>query len=163
MKVTIIGPAYPLRGGIAHHVYWLRQQLLSRGHAVQVISFRKLYPGLLFPGTTEMDSSHLKLDAGAAPILMPLNPISWVKAFNRVKAFGPELIVFQWWQPFFGMVVGTLARLFRRAGLKCLIECHNIFPHEGSPLDNLFLKYAFTPANHFITHSVKDQKDLLTV
>jgi glycosyltransferase involved in cell wall biosynthesis len=163
MKVTIIGPAYPLRGGIAHHVYWLRQQLLSRGHSVQVISFRQLYPGVLFPGTTEIDSSRLKLDAGATPILMPLNPLTWFKAFKHVKDFAPELIVFQWWQPFFGMLVGTLARLFRNAGLKCLIECHNILPHEGSPLDRLLLKYAFAPANHFITHSIKDQKDLLTI
>lgn len=163
MKVSIIGPAYPMRGGIAHHVYWLRQHLENRGHSVQVISFRKLYPGLLFPGTTEIDSSRLKLDAGAIPILMPLNPVTWMKAFKQVKAFAPELIIFQWWQPFFGMVVGTLARLFRRAGFKCLIECHNIFPHEGSPFDHLLLRYAFAPSNYFITHSIKDQRDLSTV
>ena len=57
MKVTIIGPAYPLRGGIAHHVYYLTRELTARGHSVQVISFRKLYPRLFFPGTTELDKS----------------------------------------------------------------------------------------------------------
>ncbi len=69
MRISIIGPAYPLRGGIAHHVFWLRRELTARAHTVQVVSFRKLYPRIFFPGTSELDTSHLKLDAGAAPIL----------------------------------------------------------------------------------------------
>ena len=70
MRISIIGPAYPLRGGIAHHVFWLGRELKTRGHEVQVISFRQLYPGFLFPGTTEFDTtSELKFDAGAIPVL----------------------------------------------------------------------------------------------
>jgi D-inositol-3-phosphate glycosyltransferase len=160
MKVTIIGPAYPLRGGIAHHTYWLRQQLVARGHDVQVISFRRLYPALLFPGTTERDTSRLKLDAGALAVLAPLSPTTWRKAIQLTKAFAPDLIVFQWWQPFFGPLVGTLARAFRRAGIRQLVECHNVYPHEGSPLDRLLLKFAFAPVDHFITHSVVDRNKL---
>src|SRR5918912_2366687 len=129
MRVTIVGPAYPLRGGIAHHVYWLRRELASRGHSVQVISFRKLYPDLLFPGTTEIDASRLKLDAGAEAVLAPLDPLSWSKAFQKIAGFSPHLVVFQWWQPFFGLLAGTLARRLRKAGIACLMECHNIFPH----------------------------------
>jgi glycosyltransferase involved in cell wall biosynthesis len=163
MRVSILGPAYPLRGGIAHHVYWLWKELISRGHTVQVISFRKLYPNLLFPGTTQLDTSHLKLDANALPTLTPLNPAKWLQAFKQVKAFSPDVVVFQWWQPFFGPVVGTLARLFRRAGLKCIIECHNVISHEGNPLDRLLVRFALSAADDFITHSMKDREDLLAI
>jgi hypothetical protein len=76
MKVTIIGPSYPLRGGIAHHVYYLERELTARGHTVQVISFRKLYPGLLFPGKTEFDNSASGLDANGIALLSPLNPVT---------------------------------------------------------------------------------------
>lgn len=161
MRVTIIGPAYPLRGGIAHHVYYLKRELTGRGHSVQIISFRKLYPDLFFPGTTALDKSAAGLDPGAAPLLTPVNPITWIKAFRAVKAFCPDLVLFQWWHPFFSPMVGTLARLFRRVGLRCVIECHNVFPHEGSPFDRLFLKFAARPAHSFITHSAKDRDDLL--
>ena len=65
MRITVIGPAYPLRGGIAHHVYCLKDELTRRGHTVQVISFRKLYPNIFFPGKTELDTSASTLDAGA--------------------------------------------------------------------------------------------------
>ena len=64
MRITIIGPAYPLRGGISHHVFWLQQELTARDHTVQVISFLRLYPRIFFPGTSELDTSRLKLDAG---------------------------------------------------------------------------------------------------
>lgn len=163
MRVSILGPAYPLRGGIAHHVYWLWRELSNRGQTVQVVSFRKLYPGILFPGKTQLDTSDLKLDAQALPILTPLNPATWLQAFKRVKAFSPDVIVFEWWQPFFGPLVGILARMFRKAGFKCIIECHNVLPHEGSPFDRPLAKFAFSAADHFITHSTKDREDLLAI
>src|SRR5437588_864457 len=122
MRISIIGPAFPLRGGIAHHVYWLHQELIRRGHQVQVVSFLALYPKLLFPGTTEFDSSRLRFDAGATPILKPLNPFTWLRARNSVKSFSPDVVIFEWWQPFFGLLVGTLTRWLRRAGIKCVIE-----------------------------------------
>src|SRR5215510_10233648 len=163
MRISIIGPAYPLRGGIAHHVFWLWRELTRRGHIVQVVSFRKLYPRILFPGTTEVDSSGLRLDAGASPILTAWNPLTWLRAVKLVKAHSPDLIVFQWWQPFFGLVIGTIARWARRSKIACVMECHNIFPHEGSPLDGLLIRFGLSPADHLITHSHRDREDLLTI
>lgn len=161
MKISIIGPAYPHRGGIAHHVYWIQQKLTARNHIVQVVSFRKLYPSIFFPGTTELDTSRLRFEAGALPILTPLNPLTWLRAFKLVKSFAPDAVVFQWWQPFFGPLVGTLARWLCRAGLRCVIECHNVFPHERTPVDRLLVRFALSPADHLITHSTTDRQELL--
>lgn len=161
MRISIIGPAYPHRGGIAHHVYWIQQHLTARNHIVQVVSFRKLYPRIFFPGTTELDKSRMKFEAGALPILTPLNPLTWLRALKLVKSFAPDLVVFQWWQPFFGPLVGTLARWLRRSGLQCVIECHNILPHERTPLDPLLVRFAFSPADYLITHSTTDRQELL--
>jgi glycosyltransferase involved in cell wall biosynthesis len=160
MRVTIVGPAYPLRGGIAHHVYRLSQELAARGHAVQVISFRKLYPSLLFPGTSETDTSGLKLDAKAEPLLAPLNPATWARAVRAIKAFGPDAAIIQWWQPFFAPVLGVLARALSRRRIRTLAECHNVFPHEGTPLDRSLIKFALGPMDCFITHSESDRKEL---
>jgi glycosyltransferase involved in cell wall biosynthesis len=161
MRITVIGPSYPLRGGIAHHVYCLTRELAGRGHTVQLVSFLKLYPGLLFPGKTELDTSASKLDAGGDRILNPLNPFTWIRTCKAVKSFAPNIIVFQWWQPFFAPMVGMLVKWFQRTGLTSLIECHNVFPHESSPFDRPLLKFAFRGADAFITHSEKDRTDLL--
>jgi glycosyltransferase involved in cell wall biosynthesis len=163
MKISIIGPAYPLRGGIAHHVYWIQQQLTARDHTVQVLSFRRLYPGVFFPGTSQFDNSRLKLDAGALPIITALNPVTWLRAFKLVRSFSPDVVVFEWWQPFFAPLVGTLARWFRRSGLRCLIECHNILSHERTSLDRLLASFALSAADHLITHSTNDREELLAL
>lgn len=160
MKITVIGPAYPLRGGIAHHVYCIQQEFTRRGHEVQVISFRKLYPQLLFPGKTELDVSSKPLDARADRVLTPLNPFTWRKAIKRVKEFSPDIIIFQWWQPFFGPIMGSLLRGFKRRNFSCVVECHNVFGHEGTPLDRLLARFGLSAADAFITHSKKDRSDL---
>jgi glycosyltransferase involved in cell wall biosynthesis len=160
MKVSIIGPAHPLRGGIAHHVYWLNQEMTARGHTVQVISFRKLYPSILFPGKSELDTSRLQLDAQAERILTPLNPLSWSRAFQAVESFHPDVIVFQWWQPFFAPLTGWLARKFRRHQRRIIVECHNVVPHEGTPIDRVLTRYAFRPVDEFIVHARADKERL---
>lgn len=161
MRITIVGPAYPLRGGIAHHVYLLHRSLTERGHSVQVVSFSRLYPGFLFPGKSPVDSSRLKLDPGALPLLDSTNPVTWLRAARAIKAFAPDVVVVEWWHPFFAPLVGVLGRLLKRSRAQLVIECHNIFPHERTALDIPLVSFALEPADRFITHSESDRKDLL--
>jgi glycosyltransferase involved in cell wall biosynthesis len=163
MKFVIIGPAYPFRGGIAHHVFWLAQELSRRGHEVRVLSFRRLYPRLFFPGRTPFDSSESKLDPHAELVLTALNPFTWQRAFRRSQSFSPDAILIQWWHPYFSLLVRWLGRRFRRAGLKTILECHNVYPHERSLVDPLLLRFAFSPFRSFITHSTADRQNLLAL
>ena len=48
---------------------------------------------------------------------------------------------------FFAPLVGTLARMLVMAGFHCLIECHNVLPHERRGIDRPLLKFAFSPVN----------------
>lgn len=166
MRITIVGPAYPLRGGIAHHVYLLHRSLTERGHSVQVVSFSRLYPGLLFPGKSPIDSSRLKLDPGALPLLDSTNPVTWFRAAGAIKSFAPDAVIIEWWHPFFAPLVGVLGRLLkksRKPRAHLVIECHNIFPHERTPLDRALVSFALSPAARFITHSQSDRKELLAL
>jgi D-inositol-3-phosphate glycosyltransferase len=162
VRFSIIGPAYPLRGGIAHHVYYLSKELAERSHQVQVISHSQLYPKLLFPGKTEIDSSTLRLDPKASALLSALSPLSWRRAAKAVEGFMPDLALFEWWHPFFGPAVGTMARMLTTAGNSLAIECHNVFPHERSIFDLALTDYAFAPVRKFITHSTTDDDLLLS-
>ncbi|HEU4388057.1 MAG TPA: glycosyltransferase, partial [Blastocatellia bacterium] len=115
MRVSIVGPAHPLRGGIATHVYLVHNELIQRGHEVQVISFKWLYPRLLFPGKTTEDTSRLAFNVNARPLLTPLGLPSIVRGFLAIRQFSPDAVLLQWWNPFFGPVIGTIARLCRIA------------------------------------------------
>ena len=57
MKIILVGTSFPMRGGIAHYVALLYRKLVEMGHEVQIISFKRQYPDLLFPGKTQQDNS----------------------------------------------------------------------------------------------------------
>ena len=42
MKIALIGPVYPYRGGIAHYTTFLAQRLREK-HNVLMISYRRQY------------------------------------------------------------------------------------------------------------------------
>lgn len=57
MKIVLLGPVPPYRGGIAHFTQNLAENLLQNGYDVLTISYRKQYPKWLYPGKSEKDFS----------------------------------------------------------------------------------------------------------
>lgn len=53
MKIVVIGPLPPYRGGISHFTQALAVELGKAGHDVLPKSFRKQYPKQPFPGINE--------------------------------------------------------------------------------------------------------------
>ncbi|HEU4335619.1 MAG TPA: glycosyltransferase [Candidatus Eisenbacteria bacterium] len=160
MKVALLGPTYPHRGGIAHYTTLLAHALAARPDVdlVSFVSFRRLYPGFLFPGTTQFDASGDALRPPIAPeaILDSVAPWTWGAAGRRIRAAAPEVLVVPWWHPFFGPSVGAAARAARprgSAGPKRLFLCHNVEPHEATPIDRMLAGYGLAAADGFLVHA----------
>ncbi|MBI2844730.1 MAG: glycosyltransferase [Armatimonadetes bacterium] len=159
MRITIIGPSYPFRGGIAHYTALLCTSM-STSHQVRLVSLSRQYPRLLFPGKTQTDDSAARIAVeGAEPLIDSMNPITWFRAARRIREFAPDLVVIQWWHPFFAPAFGTIARLCRRFS-KVLFLCHNVIPHEKSGPVKALSKFAFAGADLFIVHSDEDMANL---
>jgi glycosyltransferase involved in cell wall biosynthesis len=156
VKVVIVGPAFPLRGGIAHHVYNINKALRYRGHWTETISYSRLYPAFLFPGKTMLDNSQDALDVNALQILDSVNPFTWIRTVATIRSLKPDIVLFEWWTPFLAPVIGTIARLLRQSGLKCVFECHNIFPHEPTVFAPPMVHYGLEPAEAFIVFSKRN-------
>ncbi len=75
MKICLIGPIHPLRGGIAHYNAQLGVELANH-HQVVVISYSRQYPALLFPGRTQLDPDADPPRLTAEPLLDSINPVS---------------------------------------------------------------------------------------
>ena len=163
MKAAILGPTYPHRGGIAHYTTLLARALHAR-HELAIVSFRRLYPGFLFPGTTQLDSSEDRIapPVPPEPILDSLNPLTWRRAGSRLRAFDPDLLVVPWWHPFFGPSLGTAARRARRGRGRPvrIFLCHNVAPHEGTPLDRVLTSYGLGAADAFLVHARSEAEKL---
>jgi glycosyltransferase involved in cell wall biosynthesis len=154
MKIVLIGPAYPLRGGNALFVAYLYEALRA-GNDVEVISFSRLYPGFLFPGVRQHDVSTVAIKQHPARhVIDCLNPLTWFKAAAMAAEEKPDILVITWWNPFFGPIVRTIARSFkRRTGKPVLIITENVISHEGRFVDKLLTKLALGTADAFMALS----------
>jgi glycosyltransferase involved in cell wall biosynthesis len=159
VKISVVGPSYPLRGGIAHYTSLLCNALSSR-HEVQLISFNRLYPSFLFPGKTQQDVSSHPIKADAEPIIDSMNPLTWLAAGRRIGEFAPDIVIAQWWHPMFAPQYATILR-GRPKSSKLVFLCHNVVPHESAgPMQSL-ARLALKQGDFFVVHSEEDQRNLL--
>jgi glycosyltransferase involved in cell wall biosynthesis len=160
MKITILGTAYPLRGGIAHYNALLAQALAKR-HQVTTITFKRQYPALLFPGKTQEEGGEAIHGDPAPQLIDSVNPFNWISVGAELRRQKPDLVLFKYWIPFFGPSFGTIVRRAKRgSGTRALIICDNVLPHERRPFDRLFTRYAFSPADFFIVQSDAVEREL---
>lgn len=131
-RIAVIGPVHPYRGGIAHFTEMTVTGLMERGHEVIPISFSRQYPEVLFPGKTQFEPDDgAPVGVREAPRLLDsLNPVSWIRTAKHVGSKTPDVVLFQYWMPYFAPAYGTVARLLRWGGIPCAAVVHNALPHE---------------------------------
>ncbi len=160
LKIFIIGPAFPLRGGPAQFNENLCLELNKEGHDAQIISYKLQYPNFLFPGSSQFEKS------GSAPhgikihtILNTINPFNWLMVARFIRKQKPDFILFRYWLPFFGPCLGTIGKLVR-SHTKVLALTDNIIPHEKRIGDHIFTKYFVKNCDGFIAMSKVVLNDL---
>lgn len=148
MRVGLVGPMYPYRGGIAQFLEKIGDGMAARGHELIPVTFSRQYPELLFPGKTQYvpDDREPPESFSGAPerLLDPLNPLSWYRTARHLTSRAPDLVVFTYWMAFFSPAFGTIARYLRRRGIRIVTLVHNALPHErhvgDAALGRFFLK-----------------------
>ena len=156
MRISLIGPVYPYRGGIAHHTALLAKHLGER-HDVQLISFRRQYPRWLFPGHTDRDPSKSPIRSNASFLLDPLNPLTWWAVAQRVRAWHPDVLILPWWVPFWAPPWLTLAVLTHRwTNARVLFLCHNVLPHDGGRIGRVLARLVLSSGDAIIVQAKED-------
>ena len=154
MNVVIIGPAYPLRGGLATYNERLARAFQQAGDEVRIITFSLQYPGFLFPGQTQLSTEAAPADLAIEVSINSVNPLSWVGVGRRLRRARPDLVVFRFWLPFMGPALGTVARLARGNGhTRVVAITDNVVPHERRPGDGPLTRYFLRACDGFVTMS----------
>ncbi|MBU4174676.1 MAG: glycosyltransferase [Actinobacteria bacterium] len=164
MRIAVIGPTYPLRGGISQYTT-LMVENLRRRHDVMFISFEKQYPQLLFPGRTQKDESAERIEADNEPILSFSSPLSWRKAARRACEFNPRLVIFSWVNPALALHFRYISGYIKHRLPRCRIVfwCHNVVQHEHRSLGKLLSRIAFGRADHFMVTGRELERELLSL
>lgn len=160
-KVVIIGPAHPLRGGLATFDQRLAKEFTDHGYACSIYSFSLQYPSFLFPGKTQYSDEPAPENITIHSIINSINPLNWIKVGNRLKKERPDIIVVRYWLPFMGPALGTiLRRVKKNKHTKVICIADNVIPHEKRPGDKAFSNYFLKSCDAFITMSEKVLSDL---
>lgn len=160
-KIVIIGPAYPYRGGNSLFVSHLYAMLKERFDTV-IYNYKLLYPSFLFPGTTQYDNSDTIIrKAPSIRAVNSVNPFNWFSVARAIRAEKADLVIVDWWHPFFAPCHGTITSLLKKyyAG-RILFITENYISHEGSPVDRLLTKIGLRNASHFLALSDKVVREI---
>jgi D-inositol-3-phosphate glycosyltransferase len=158
-KIILVGPAYPLRGGIANFNESLALELQKSGHSVEIVSFYYQYPSLLFPGKSQYDTTE-KAPQGITikSLISSINPLSWGKTASYIQSTQPDLVIIRFWMPFMAPSLGTIAKKLRKKSIKVIAITDNVIPHEKRIGDKQLTQYFINQIDGFVamSHSVLD-------
>lgn len=160
-KILLVGPVYPFRGGISHYT-GLMYKTLEKKYEIKMISFKLQYPKFLFrKEQKDYKNDSLKIK-DTNFLINTINPVNWIKVSNYIRREEADLVIFQWWHPYFAPCYWSIAKLIGKKTKK-LFLCHNVFPHERFAFDNIITKMVLKNGDYFIVHSKTDAKDLKSI
>lgn len=139
MKIGLLGPAHPLRGGISQYLALLAGEL-AKSHEVHYLSLLRQYPSFLFPGQSQVDPSTAPLAVPNERLLDPMDPLSWRRTAARARELKLDALVYKWWIPFFGPAFAPVLGGAKKGGAVTLMIADNLVPHEQRPFDGFLTK-----------------------
>jgi D-inositol-3-phosphate glycosyltransferase len=164
LKVLSIGPAFPLRGGIANFNLALSKEFARSGHVTEIISFSYQYPRFLFPGKTQLEEGQAPSDIKIRSLISSVSPFSWSRTFRYARIFDPDLVIVHYWMPFMAIPLGRILRRIQRRGQsKVIAVTHNIIPHEKFAGWKALTRYFLKSCDGFITMSKTVSEDLVAL
>ncbi|MBK7632184.1 MAG: glycosyltransferase [Ignavibacteriales bacterium] len=163
MKIQILSTAYPLRGGIAHFVGLLYNEL-KKNHDVKVLTFKRQYPAIFFPGKTQLEGGDSGEKIPTEIIVDSVNPFNWIKVGKKEFNDAPDILIFKYWMPFFAPCFGMITKHAKKNNkTKVVVICDNVIPHENKLFDKTLTKYFFNRVDFFVVLSASVEKDLLSL
>lgn len=162
MKIRILGPAHPYRGGIAKFDEVLAAAFGREGHDVKIINFTLQYPSFLFPGRTQYTRMAAPEGLVIERRINSVNPLNWPVVGREIAREEPELVIPRFWMPFMGPSLGTIARTIRHRSPKTRIIAlaDNIVPHEHRPGDRPLTGYFLRQTDAVVYMSDEVGRDL---
>lgn len=160
-RVVLIGPVYPYKGGISHYT-GLMYRALSNKFEVSMISYSFQYPKLLYKKQQKDYSNDTFKPDTVEYLINTANPLNWLRCARHINDLNPDLVIIQWWHPYFAPCYQTITKHINR-NVKILFVCHNVFPHERFPMDRLLTRKTLQKGNCYIVQSSQDEQDLVQI
>ena len=158
-KICIIGPAYPLRGGLASFNERLALAYQNQGHEVKIYTFSLQYPNIFFPGKTQFSEDPAPEELDIDVCINSVSPFNWFSVGKKIAKQKFDLVIVRFWIPFMGPSLGTILRQLKSEHTKIVGLIDNIIPHEKRIGDKQLAQYFVNAVDGFVvmSRSVKEE------
>lgn len=161
MKITLVGTAYPYRGGLALYNERLMEEFQKQGHDVSINTFSLQYPNFLFPGKTQYAKWDKPNKFSINRTVNSINPINWIRTGLKIKKQRPDILIFKYWLPFFSPCFSIISKIVKlNKYTRVIVIVDNIIPHEKRPFDNMLTKYFIRHIDGFVAMSQSVYDDI---
>ncbi|MFI7417443.1 glycosyltransferase family 4 protein [Nonomuraea sp. NPDC049684] len=150
MRIAIVGPTHPYKGGGAQHTTELAHRLAAQGHDVVIESWRAQYPSFLYPGQQTISEPEGTPYPRTARRLDWRRPDGWYAAGRRLRT--ADLVVLAVLSsvqvpPYLGILSGIGGKA------RTVALCHNVLPHERKPYDQPLMRALLRRVDGVLAHS----------
>ena len=149
-RVTLIGPSWPFRGGIAKYTTRLAEVLYQKGHLVDFITPVKQYPSWLYPGKSDQDPHACPQLEFSKPLFSYLEPWTWPNVVRAVRGSPCEKVLIPFWS---SAHLPFLNYLYRHLSVPSVTILHNLFGHDSGMLARFLTRKVLKRSQHFLCHS----------
>ena len=161
MKIVILGPAHPYRGGLASIMETMARTYARRGDDVRIVTFTRQYPEFLFPGKSQTVDTPPPADLRIERAVDTVNPFNWIAVGRRLRRERPDMILMKYWTPFKAPCFGTIARKARSNGhTRVVCQIDNVEPHEHHIVDRPFNRWYLSSVDGFVYMSEQVHREL---
>jgi glycosyltransferase involved in cell wall biosynthesis len=141
-KIVLVGPAHPLRGGLATFNERLIREYRNHGQDAFIYTFSLQYPSLLFPGKTQLSSEPAPENIPIFIKVNSINPFNWIKVGMDLRRRKPDMVIVKYWMPFMAPCFGTICRIIKsNKHTRIITIIDNLIPHEKRIGDRLLSAY----------------------
>ena len=156
MRIAVIGPTHPYKGGIAQHTTELCHRLAAAGHDVELVSWAEQYPDFLYPGQQRVpdDQPELPVFPRTSQELSWRRPAGWVRTGRRLGREADlvvPVLVTPMQAPSYAVLLTALRRSPRRPRVVALT--HNVLPHESRAVDRPLVRLLLAQVDGVLVHT----------
>ena len=162
MKIIVIGPYFPYRGGIADTNQELCNELKQNGHTVIVLNFKLQYPSLLFPGKSQFSNKTSELKIKSKRVINSINPFNWISIAKLINYINPDLVITSYWTAFLSPCISCINKLIDNK-INTIGLIHNAYPHEKGIFQKNLLKLFLKSIDKYISLSKNVSKQIKLV
>lgn len=159
MRIAVIGPTHPYKGGIAQHTTELCHRLAAAGHEVELVSWAEQYPDFLYPGQQRVpqDQPELPVFPRTSQELSWRRPAGWVRSGRRLGREADlvvPVLVTPMQAPSYAVLLTALRRSRRRPRVVAL--SHNVLPHESRAVDRPLVRLLLGQVDGVLVHTAAE-------